>query len=328
MSFGSPYLLLSLAAIPLVAAVAVLSERRRAKHAVAFTNLDLLASLGTPPLRRRRFVPLAALVVALASAGVAVARPREVTVSRAPRATIVLLVDTSGSMASTDVAPSRLGAAEHAVALFLRHLPRSYDVGLVAFNSYPQVLVKPTTDRSLLTENMALLNADSGTAIGDGLASAVALITKSDPGSARVSRAIILLSDGAQTDGSLSPLQGAGLARRADVRVDTIALGTDRSMPNPSGVGGPGPLSNTLVGSLLPPAPPDPRMLAEISARSDGETFVATSAGRLDRTYARLGTRLLVMRTSREISSWFAALAAAALFAALAASWALRARLP
>ena len=332
-SFGSPYLLLGLLTVPLAIAFAARSDRRRGRYAVAFTNLELLASLGASQLPRRRFMPLVIFLLALTAAWVAAARPRETVVTRAPHATVVLLVDVSGSMAFNDVAPTRLGAAERAMTTFLERIPRSYRVGLVAFNSSPEVLVEPTTNHALVRENVDLLGAESGTAIGDGLAAAVRLIGSPHRdvavGRGRTpTAAIVLLSDGAQTQGRLTPLQAAGLAGRAGIRVDTVALGTDHGAPNPSGYGGPTPPSNTLLGGLLPPMPPDPQTLAAIAQRAGGQTYVARSASALDLTYARLGTSILRSRTTREISSWFAGVAALVLLASLGVSWLTRPRLP
>ena len=98
MSFGSPYLLPLLVVVPAVAFFAWWLERRRARYAVTFTNLDLLASVVEQRRRRwRSFVPLALFLLALAVASAAVARPRTTVHVTSDRATVVLLVDVSGS---------------------------------------------------------------------------------------------------------------------------------------------------------------------------------------------------------------------------------------
>ncbi|HZP72256.1 MAG TPA: VWA domain-containing protein [Gaiellaceae bacterium] len=332
MGFGVPAALVLLALVPIAILVAVRLRRGPARYAVAFTNLEVLASVIEPRRSWRRLLPLAFFMVALVAAAVAVAQPQLPRSKSSPGATVVLLVDTSGSMRSTDVLPSRLGAAQEAIGVFLTELPPSYNVGLVAFDNWPSVIVRPTTNRALIDENLPWLQAGAGTAIGDGLAAAVRLIRSVDPqgkGGRRQPAAIVLLSDGSQTAGRLAPLSGARLARLAGIRVDTVALGTDHGVPNQSGVGGgSGPLSSVLgYGGLSRPMPPDVRMLAAIADEADGDSYRAGSVGRLDRIYARLAGTLLRRRQELAIGSWFAAAAALMLLASLGAGRAVAPRL-
>jgi Ca-activated chloride channel family protein len=324
MGFGSPAALALLALVPIAIAVAVHLRRRPARYPVAFTNLDVLAAVVLPRRRWRRLLPVALFVVAFVAAAVAVAQPHLPRSSAAPGATVVLLVDTSGSMRSTDVLPSRLEAAQQAIGVFLAELPPTYSVGLVSFDNWPDVLVRPTTNRALVDENLPWLQPGSGTAIGDGLAAAVRLIRATD---ARTTSgklqpaAIVLLSDGSQTAGRLAPLSGAHLARLAGIRVDTIALGTNHGVPNQSGVGGgSGPLSSILgYGGISNPMPPDVRTLSAIADESGGRSYRAGSVRHLDRIYAGLADSILRRRRDLTIGSWFAAGAALMLLAALGA---------
>ena len=105
-------------------------------------------------------------------------------------------------------------------------------IGLVSFSTGPDVLVMPTTDRGVLQEGVDLLSPEAGTAIGDGLGVAVQVVKSSVADAPRgkdgkLPGAIVLLSDGAQTRGVLTPMQGAALARNAGIRVFTVVLGTD-----------------------------------------------------------------------------------------------------
>ena len=232
MSFGSPWLLLIVLAVPVALAAAIWFERRQSRYAVTFTNLDLLASVVEQKPSLRRWVPLALFLLALVAASVAVARPRARVAVPSQRATIVLLVDVSGSMRAKDVKPSRLGAAQAAMGAFLDRVPTSDKVGLVSFSSEPDILVEPTTDRGIMRQGLQLLYPDAGTAIGDGIAVATQVAVKSVAGASRgpdgkLPAAIILLSDGAQTRGILQPLQGAARAKSAGIRIYTIALGTN-----------------------------------------------------------------------------------------------------
>ena len=325
MTFASPYLLLALLVVPATLAIALWLDRRHARYAVAYTNLDLLASVASTRRQWRRFVPLVLFLLALACAATALARPRATVSAPARRATVVLLVDVSGSMRAADVKPSRLGAAQHAMSEFADRVPKGVKVGLVSFSTGPNVLVIPTTDRSILHEGIDLLAPEAGTAIGDGLAVAVQVV-RSSVGDAprskdgKIPGAIVLLSDGAQTRGTLSPLQGAARARSAGIRVFTIALGTKNgtlAIGPYFGFGGSG-------GGLGPqrrfPVRPDPVTLAAIARETGGQTFHATSAEKVDTIYRYLGSSIAHRAKRREISSWFVGAAAVLLLGALGLS--------
>src|SRR3954454_13544268 len=242
MTFGWPWLLLALVIVPITLAFALWLERRRARYAVAFTNLDLLASVASPRRALRRWIPLVLFLLALASASAALARPRAKVSVPAGRATVVLLVDVSGSMRAADVKPTRLGAAQAAMATFADKVPKGVKVGLVSFSTGPNLLVIPTTYRTILHEGIDLLAPEAGTAIGDGLELAVQTVKQSVGDAPRskdgkIPGAIVLLSDGAQTRGTLTPLQGAALARNAGIRVFTVALGTNNGTLDPGAFG-------------------------------------------------------------------------------------------
>ena len=172
-------------------------------------------------------------LLALAFASAAIARPRAGVQRRRTSATVVLLVDVSGSMRAADVKPSRLGAAQAAMATFADKVPKQVKVGLVSFSTGPERAraSRPPT-AALLHEGIDLLAPEAGTAIGDGLGVAVQMVQSSIGDAARgkdgkVPGAIVLLSDGAQTRGVLTPIQGADARATAGIRVYTVALGTD-----------------------------------------------------------------------------------------------------
>ena len=331
MTFASPYLLALLLIVPIVAVAAWSLERRRAKYAVAFTNLDLLASVAQRRQRPLALIPLLLFLLALGSATAALARPRAVISTPSDRATVVLLVDVSGSMRADDVKPTRLDAAANAMSAFVDRLPAQVRAGLISFSSGPNVLVPPTTDRALMHEGIELLIPEGGTAIGDGLGVAVQTVKAAVGDVARnkegkIPGAIVLLSDGAQTRGSLTPLQGADMARRGGIRVFTVALGTNHGTLGPSAFGfGQG-------GGLFPggrfPVRPDPVTLAAIARVTGGQTFRAQSAEKVQRVYKQLGASIARRHTSREITSWFAGAAALLLLGSLGVARITGGRLP
>lgn len=335
MSFASPWLLLALLIVPAVLALALWLDRRRARYAVAFTNLELLASVATPRRPWRRWVPLALFLLALAAASTALARPKASVSVPASRATIVLLVDVSGSMRAADVKPTRLGAAQNAMGAFADRVPKGVKIGLVSFSTGPDLLVIPTTDRTILHEGIDLLSPEAGTAIGDGLGLAVQTV-KASVGDAprskdgKIPGAIVLLSDGAQTRGELTPLQGAALARNAGIRVFTVALGTNNGTLDPGafgfGFGGGG--GGGLGFNRRFPVRPDPVTLAAIARATDGQTFRAESASKVQQVYKQLGGSIAHKAASREVSSWFAGAAALLLLLSLGSARVTGERLP
>jgi Ca-activated chloride channel family protein len=336
MSFGTPLLLLALLVVPAVLGLALWFDRRRARYAVAFTNLDLLASVVAERRRPwRRWIPLALFLVALAAASAALARPRMNLSVPSNRATVVLLVDVSGSMRAADVKPTRLGAAQHAMDVFSQKVPKGVKVGLVSFSTGPNVLVTPTTDRQVLQEGIDLLAPEAGTAIGDGLGVAVSVV-KAAVGDAprgkdgKLPGAIVLLSDGAQTRGVLTPLQGAARARNAGIRVFTVVLGTNHGTLGFGpfggyGFGGGGGFGN---GGRRFPVRPDPVTLAAIAQATDGQTYRATTAAKIDSIYKQLGKSIAHHSVTREVSSWFTGLAALLLIGSLGAARLTGERLP
>ncbi len=308
MSFASPYLLLTLLVVPAVVAFALFFERRRTRYPVTFTNLDVLASVAEETRSLRRYVPLALVALALAFASAAVARPSANHSVPDQHATVVLLVDVSGSMRSNDVRPTRLEAAVAAMQIFLDRIPSQIQVGLVEFSTNVEILSDPTTDRDSLRTGLSYLEPQAATSLGDGLSAAVTMASSSlkqsgyvrTPGQ-DVPAAVVLLSDGKQTHGTLSPLQAADQAKAAGIRVYPVSLGT----PNGRVTVGFGEINSI-------PVPPDPQTMHQIAQVTGGKAYTAQSADEVVSIYRSLGSSLGRQPERHEIGSWFAG--ASALF--------------
>ena len=317
MTFGSPFLLSVLAIVPLTLIFLIVQRRRRARYAIAFTNLDVLASVVEERRAWRPWVATALLLVALATAGVAVARPRAHLTVPEQNATIVLVVDVSGSMRATDVKPSRLDAAVAAMQAFVHKLPKNVKIGLVAFSSTAEVLTKPTIDRQAIEDGLSYLSPEAGTALGDGLMVGSRLIVSSlnavgvrHEAGKFLPAAIVLESDGAQNRGTATPQQAASYAKKHGIRIYGVALGT----PNGKVVFGFGLYQNSI------PVPPDPATVRYVSRATGGQSFDARNAKNLISIYKTLGSSIGRKTELREISSWFAIAAAVCLIAAVGAS--------
>jgi Ca-activated chloride channel family protein len=228
-SFAAPLALLGLLAIPLLVGVYLLAGRRQRRAAGRFANPALVPNLVSSLPAWRRYVPFALALAALALLVVGIARPHVVRSVTRDEATIVLAIDTSRSMEANDVRPSRFAAAQAAARDFLDAVPEAYRVGIVSFSTGASTVLTPTTDREAAKTALGELRLGSGTAIGNAIARSAELASadeKQVPRSGdRSPAAVLLLSDGAQTAGGMTPEQGVVEARKLGIPVSTVALG-------------------------------------------------------------------------------------------------------
>jgi Ca-activated chloride channel family protein len=296
MTFLDPLALLALAAIPLLIWWYTGQQRRRAKAASAFVTPRLSASVAPWRPRWRRHVPMLVFALALAVLIVAAARPQRVVAVPVDTASIMLANDTSGSMAATDVAPTRLRAAQQAAKSFLANVPGAVRVGLVEFNSKVTVLQSPTADHSLVRSALAELKVTGGTAIGDAIRTALRTLTSSKPvGGKEPPAAIVMLSDGGSDVGS-DPITAAQQAAADHIPIYTVVLGTAHGTVT----------EKRATGTVTVPVPPDPQELEQIASISHGQAFTATDAKGLNTVYKRLGAQLGHKKVKHEITASFA----------------------
>jgi len=325
LSFDRPFALLSLAVLAALAVGFVMLARRRPRYVVRYPNVDVLRGVPFRLSRVRRYGPPALVTAALAVLGIAAAGPHVTRSTPVENATVVLVVDTSRSMLSTDVRPTRLDAAKQAATRFLERVPDRLRVGLVTFSGDVSVGAVPTRDRERVRRSVAEISrwqAGGGTAIGDALARAVELGRSAfgETGGAtgveskvpENAVSILFLSDGRQNRGLLPPAEGAARAAEAGIPVFTVALGTDR----PDGGGGPpGSFSGGFGGFNRVP---DRETLRAIAEATDGEYFAARSAAALESAYRRLGSELGHEDRPAEVTAFFVGAATVALAAGAA----------
>jgi Ca-activated chloride channel family protein len=305
-SFGQPLLLLLLLAVPLVPALVVWWRRRRPAAGIPYPDLDVIAAADPGP-RLRRHLPLALALLALTGLVFALARPAVDRQVPRERATIMLAIDVSGSMAATDVDPYRLRAAQDAALTFIDEVPRQYQVGLVSFSGQANLLVAPTTDRGAMRRAIETLAPDGATAVGEAIESSLDAIRSVQPstdGDGRLEAArIVVLSDGATTVG-IPPSVAAQDAKEAGVPIFTVALGTEDGV-----------LSNGQ------PVPPDPVGLREVADITGGQAYESGDAESVSAVYERLGTLVGTESVRSEVTAWPAGIAVILLVLAGAAAW-------
>lgn len=315
MSFADPLWLLLLVLLPLALIAQRLVRRRTRIYAVRFpaaaTVQQALAEATDRGLRRR--LPIVALLVGLALLVAGIAAPR--VDHRVPirAASLMLVLDHSGSMASTDVAPTRLQAAISAANTFIDQLPASARIGVVAFSTSPDTVQQPNTNHAAARVAVDNQQANGGTDTGPALELALQLLHGSQKD--HPPAAIVLLSDGAANLG-VSPVTVAQLARREHIPIYTVALGT------------PGGTLNEGMFSAPVPVPPDPQLMAAIARASGGRAYDAQTENYLSSVYATLGRRLSTVDRKRDISAYFLIAAAVLLLAAALGSVRTTARLP
>ena len=322
MSFAWPWALLALLAIPLILGVAWWSRRRRRRAAVRVTSAALIRAALPARAAWRRRIPAALLMLGIAVTGVGAARPQATVAVSSNATTILIALDVSGSMCSTDVSPNRLTAAQKAAAEFVRAQPGGSRIGLVTFAGVAGLLVPPTDDTDKLLEALQTLTTARGTAIGQAILTSIDAIADVDPsvaptgvkvsgteGAAYAADAIVVLTDGANTRG-VDPQTAAQEAAARRVRVYPIGFGTtmpaamvcDRSQIGDGFL----PFSGGTPPSGRNPRSIDEDALQQVADTTSGHYYRAENADQLQDALAELPRTITVTHENIDIAHWFA----------------------
>jgi Ca-activated chloride channel family protein len=314
MSFGAPLWLLALALVPAAIAAAVFARRRANRYAIRFPAMSTLRAAVAAEPARSRHLPAALAVAAIGLLAIALARPHVTYRAATNSASLMLITDHSGSMAATDVQPTRLAAADSAANTFIDQLPSTVRVGAIGFGSSPDAVQGPAANHAAARSLIDAQSANGGTDTGDALSLALQLLQGSNPKHAPA--AIVLLSDGAANAGP-SPVAVARKAAQDHIPIYTVALGT------PNGViQSPDPYQPSV------PVPPDPQLMAQIAQVSGARAFNAQSADQLSSIYKHLGSQLSTVSRKREITVVFAVAGLVLLLGSAATSVRWSGRLP
>jgi Ca-activated chloride channel family protein len=267
--FGHPWLL---GLIPVaVVLYAWLGLRRPRPALLLHSRASELGAIRPGFVARLRELPSALRLFSITLLGFGLARPQ--TSSREDRMDlegidIVITLDMSGSMEERDLEPNRLEAAKAVIADFVRRRP-SDRLGLVIFGREAYTYAPLTLDHGTLLRMVADLRPGvvdgRGTAIGNGLGVALARLRKSDA----KSKVIILLTDGDNNAGNISPTESATFAQKLGVKIYTILAGAHDSAAEEDDRGGGGRY------------PTNPKLLEEIAAMTGGMPYLATDTGAL-----------------------------------------------
>jgi Ca-activated chloride channel family protein len=309
-----PRMLWLLAPVPLLvlAYIWVLARRRRAHARLA--GLWSLPAAGAAGGRLLRHVPPLLFLLALCALIGAVSRPHAVVALPSMHTSVILAIDTSGSMRATDVKPNRLAAAQGAVRSFVENRQRHARIGIVSISGNASVVQSPTDNREDLLQAVDRLQLQPGTAIGSGIYVALATLLPdagidleglqygfptrfprhwtgagrpleerkpASPGSNR-SVAIVLPSDGQSNHGP-DPLDAAKFAAEHGVRIYTVGIGSREGVT----LGFKGWSMRVRL---------DDSVLKKIAETTYGEYFTAASAPELKKIYEQWSARVVIER--------------------------------
>lgn len=331
MSLTWPWALIALLAFPLLLGFRWWTRRRRRREAVRVSSVTLIrAAIPGRSLWRRR-IPLWLFAAGLVVLGTGAARPQASVTVPSNAATILLAIDVSASMCSTDVPPNRLTAAQQAAREFIQAQDDGSRIGLVTFSGIAGLLVEPTTDKEALLAAIDTLRTSRGTAMGLAMLASLDAIAEinpdvpptgvevpgggansGDPGEYQPD-VIVVLTDGRTTHG-VDPVTAAAEAAARRVRVYTIGFGTtepsslvctrDQISGDAAFRGdGQGLRGFGRRGDFLRI---DEKTLTQVAQITGGEYFQAENAEALSGVLLDLPSSIVLQRQNMEITVWFA----------------------
>lgn len=352
MSLTWPWALSALLVFPLLLAFRWWTRRRRRREALRVSSVTLIrAALPGRSLWRRR-IPIWLFAAGLVVLATGAARPQAAVPVPSNSASILLAIDVSVSMCSTDVAPNRITAAQQAAREFIEAQDDGSKIGLVTFSGIAGLLVEPTTDKEELLAAIDTLRTGRGTAIGLAILTAVDAIAEinpnvpptgveveptDNPNADYQPDTIVVLTDGRNTHG-VTPEQAAAEAAARKIRVYTIGFGTTQPAPmachrdqisgdaafRGDGQGPPGGFGGRGRYLLL-----DEETLTTVAETTGGEYFQAEDAEQLSSVLRDLPSSIILQKQNVEITVWFALAGALLVLAAVGlAQWWNRGPLP
>lgn len=339
MTFSWPYLLLTLLIPFFLLLLYLFMLRRRSKTAVQYGSLSLIRAAAPKSSSWRRHLPATLLLLGLVGLGVGSARPQATIQVPLSRTSIILALDVSLSMCSTDVDPNRLAVAQDAARSFVENRDDGTQIGIVAFGGNAELVVPPTNDTDDLVTAIDSFTTTLGTGIGNATLRSIDAIAEINPDVPRatidlsgevdrdaieesgeyVPDIVVLLTDGANSQG-VDPLIAAQQAVDRQVRVFTIGFGSDEiaemiCAPDQIGPGSFAPgfgfnqgrpdLGDVTLDELRPFLVIDEPTLQEVADRTGGQYYRAADANELVDVFNQLPSQIVLQDQETEITVGF-----------------------
>jgi Ca-activated chloride channel family protein len=292
--FYDPVWLTGLLAIPVLVAVYFWITRKKKTEAIRFSRLAFVKSaLGDEKKARRTHLLFGIALTAIALLVIGLADPHIPLEQAKEGVNVVLAVDDSGSMQATDYQPSRIEAAKSAADTLLRSLDAKDYAGVVLFESGATTTAYLSPDKDRVREKLASVSPKAGqTAIGDGLALAIDM-ARSIPNRKSV---VILLSDGVNNAGVISPEEAITFARSSGIQVYTVGMGSSQPV-----VLGYDWLGNPQYAQL------DESTLQSIASETGGKYFKSVDGQTLNQIYGSLNQQITREKEETSIRNVFIA---------------------
>ena len=307
-------MLFLLVLVPLFVVLYLLLQRRRRRVAASFGGLGFLQN----PARRgpglRRHVPPAIFLAGLTILIFSLARPQAVVSLPKQQGTVILAFDISGSMAATDLSPTRMDAAKAAARDFVQRQPIGIQVGVVAFSDAGFSVQAPTADKDAINAAIDRMAPQHGTSLANGILVALKAIAVGNgqsgpltysnitpsptptptpvPQGTYINAAIVLLTDGENNE-SPDPLSAAQTAADRGVRIDTVGIGSAAG-------------TNIQINGFTLHTQLDEATLQQIAQITGGDYYNAQSTQDLNNIYNTINPTLVVKPERTEITSFFA----------------------
>ncbi|RLJ03130.1 MAG: aerotolerance regulator BatA [Candidatus Aenigmatarchaeota archaeon] len=292
--FGEPELLLFLAVVPLVIYFYRIYNRKKREAALKFSTVGIVRKV-SPKRNIRVHLPFMLLLLVMTLLILGLCDPRIPLKTAKEGVNVVLVIDDSGSMAATDYKPTRLEAAKNAAEILINSLKPKDNVGIVIFESGATTAsyLTPFKDRAI-QKLRAIEQREGRTAIGDGLSLAVDMAT-SIPNKKKV---IILLSDGVNNAGVISPQEAVEYAKANKIQVYTVGMGSEKPVVLGYDIFG-----NPQYAEL------DEKTLKSIAEQTGGRYYKSVNKDTLDEIYRNIGENIEREWEDTSIKDWFFAAA-------------------
>ncbi len=313
MTFIWPIMLISLLLVPILVVLYLLLQKRRRQMAERFSKMGFTPGSARRGVGVQRHVPPLLFLASLTILLVAMARPQAMVTLPRVQGTVILAFDVSGSMAATDIQPSRMEAAKTAARDFVQRLPPTVNVGVVAFSDNGFAVQSPTNDPQEILQALNRLAPQRGTSIGNGILASLNAISVDNgqqtnlysnlnptpqasptpvPKGTYTNAVIVMLTDGENNE---SPDLAMAVQAASDhgVRIYTVGVGS------PTG-------TNLHINGFNVFTRLDEATLQQISQLTGGTYYNAQSAQDLLNIYQNLDTQLVIKPEKTEVTSLFA----------------------